>query len=87
MKIQNLPFAMLAVFMAIVCLAACGWVVGFMLTIDLAPFESVESGGLKLFGFRVFLGLTFIGLSVGLSRLWNFFVFVMSYAPLKGVSK
>lgn len=83
MKIQNLPFALLILFIAIVCLAIFGWGLSFLTGVNLAVTEPTEYTDIRLFIARVLIGLITIGWLVGLSKLWDLFVFVMTGAPIE----
>ena len=83
MKIQNLAFSLIVVFVAIVILAILGWGFSFMWASDVTLKDSVEGGDVAIFLARAFIGVCFMGMINGMYKLWDLFVFCMKEAPTK----
>ena len=81
MKIENLVFSLIIVFVAIVLLAITGWGISFMWGIDVTNNDGSPITDLQFFGLRVYLGLVLIGFVTGVHKLWDLFYFCMTQAP------
>ena len=82
MKLENLVFSLIAVFVAIVILAILGWGLSFVIAKDISLKESFSGGDARLFFARVVIGTCFMGIVNGAMKLWDLFVFCMTEAPL-----
>ena len=83
MKIENLVFSLIIVFIAIVCLAILGWGFSFVWANNLTLKDSTGNDDVALFVARTFIGFCFMGMMNGLYKLWDLFVFCMKGAPTK----
>ena len=81
MKIENLAFSLIVVFVAIVLLAILGWGFSFVWASNITLKESVGNNDIQLFFARAFIGVLFMGIINGIYKLWDLFVFCMKEAP------
>ena len=81
MKIENLAFSLVVVFVAIVILAILGWGFSFVWANNLTLKESTGNDDVALFVARAVIGILFMGMMNGLYKLWDLFSFCMKSAP------
>ena len=83
MKIHNLAFSLMVVFVAVVLLAIIGWGFSFVWASEITLEDATKYADVKLFIARAFIGICFIGMINGMYKLWDLFVFCMKEAPIK----
>jgi hypothetical protein len=83
MKIENLIFSLIVVFVAVVAISILGWGFSFFVAQEIELKDAVSGGDAYLFLARVFIGLSVMGIMNGLYKLWCLFVFIMKEAPVK----
>ena len=79
MKIENLLFSLIVVFVAAVVLSIAGWGVSFLIGINITPTEGFADVAFNVFMVRVLIGLAIIGMASGVLKILDLFVFCMSY--------
>ena len=81
MKIENLIFSLVILLFAILALAAMGWLISFTFAPGITVADGTPPSDLEFFGLRVSIGIIFLGLINGMSKLWDLFYFCMTQAP------
>ena len=83
MKIENLLFSLFVMAIAICSLAAIAWMASFIVGNNIVSTDGSVIGDFQMFSLRVLIGLIFVGLLSGISKLWDLFEFCMKGAPTK----
>jgi len=73
MKLENLPFAIIVLFFAVLALGGTGWAASFI--IDMEFKELITD--FEVFKLRMFLGVIILGVYGGVCKLVDLFVYVM----------
>jgi len=79
MKLNNLIFSLIVMVFMILLLAATGWMISFMMVMDINMTDGSLPSDFEVFGLRVYLGAILLGFVTGVSKLWDLFVFCMKY--------
>ena len=83
MKIKNLGFSLIVMFIVMVFLAIIGWGLSFVWVGDVTLNESTGNDDVAMFVARAFIGIIFMGMMNGLYKLWDLFTYCMKEAPTK----
>ena len=79
MKKENILFASLVMFLALCLLFCAGYVISYLFEIQLTMKEGADAQWYHAVIYRLIIGISLLGVFVGINALLTFFVFLMKY--------